>query len=552
MKKKKEQKGTSLTLDEIAAICLYTLETPLYSALNQRLREPKRERLRPYLPYIKLLLNGLYKLPIVSSETVFRGVKGNMILDYKVGDKKIWWSFSSTTTSLNVLQNEQFLGKEGERTKFTIKVFCGFNISRFSLFSEEEEVLLIPGTSLEVIGILDLNNGLHEIQMRQMDNKGMIDFPPPSSPFPSLPPSPSFSPSWKAQKPKKKFFPFSNSWKGKKHSFQNPKSSNLGSQKAGSSKLLEKKTSSSPKILVYSFLGLVLLAFFGFFSRSSSSTSVTRDYTSVGELVRQFSASTRGGLVSLDPRSMAIDKKERIFVADTSNHIIQCFDSKGQLLFKFGSKGAENGAFKEPFDVAFDSKNQRILVADSANHRIQAFDLRGKFLFSFGRNGKGPGQFDRPLGIAVNQEGNIYVSDSINDRVQVFDEKGSFLHQFGFPGSEKGKVARPLGIGILSNGDVIVAEHGSQRISIFRPNGQFVRFVGEGTLKSPERLFIDSQDNILVADNWSLLIFSSSGTEIKQVGLGTLKKALSVVMNRKGEIFVSGRGNDDQPGIFVF
>jgi len=174
-----EQKGTNLTFDEIAAIYLYTLPSPFYDILNLRLREPERQRLSPHFSFIKLLLNGLYKLPVISSKTVYRGVKQNLASLYNKGEKKVWWAFSSTTSHVEVLQNEQFLGKAGDRTKFNIDLLCGFDITFFSSLPTEKEVLLIPGTCLEVVSILDNGGGLHEIQMRQLDKKGVIDFPPP-------------------------------------------------------------------------------------------------------------------------------------------------------------------------------------------------------------------------------------------------------------------------------------------------------------------------------------------------------------------------------------
>jgi len=258
---------------------------------------------------------------------------------------------------------------------------------------------------------------------------------------------------------------------------------------------------------------------------------------------------------------MTIDEKDTICVADRSNHRIQCFDSEGNFLLKFGIEGTGKGEFKFPTDVAFDSKNQRILVVDKKNHRIQAFNPRGTFLFTFGTKGEGNGEFNEPWGIATDQAGSIFVSDTNNHRVQVFDEKGNFLRKFGSYGSGQGELMWPIGIGVLSNGGVAVAEllareGGNKRLSVFNAQGQFIQFIGEGKLKNPLWLFIDSSDNILVADNFggneSLLIFSKEGILLKQIGQGCFNDAWGAVMNRKGDTFASGRGKDGQHRIFVF
>jgi len=290
-------------------------------------------------------------------------------------------------------------------------------------------------------------------------------------------------------------------------------------------------------------------------SLGSSPPSSTRDYSTVDKVVRQFGSSGKGDLQFINPYGMAIDGKERIFVADADNHRIQCFDSEGNFLFKFGSKGTGNGEFNRPKDVAFDSKNQRILVADPNNHRIQLFDLEGVFLFAFGAEGTDNNQFKEPFGVAVDQGGNIFVSDHNNHCVKVFDEKGSFLRKFG----PEVEMVRPWGIKILSNGDVAVAEPmcfagGNQRISIFTSQGQLVRSFGAGKLESPWWGWVDSNDNLLFADmeKQAVLVFSKEGDFLKKIGGGFFDEVHGVSMNRKGEIFVTGRGEDEVYRIFVF
>jgi len=51
----------------------------------------------------------------------------------------------------------------------------------------------------------------------------------------------------------------------------------------------------------------------------------------------------------------------------------------------------------------------------------------------------------------------------------------------------------------MSNGNVVVSEGGNDRVSIFGSQGNFVRHVGAGQLSQPYHLFVDSDDNILVA-----------------------------------------------------
>ena len=55
-----------------------TRETPFYGALNECLRSENREDIKPFLPWMKLALSGMYRLPL-QNVTVYRGVRGNFM-----------------------------------------------------------------------------------------------------------------------------------------------------------------------------------------------------------------------------------------------------------------------------------------------------------------------------------------------------------------------------------------------------------------------------------------------------------------------------------------
>jgi hypothetical protein len=70
------------------------------------------------------------------------------------GKSEIWWSFGSTTDSIEVLTNEMFLGDKGERTMFLISAQTVRDISRYSAISTEKEYLFLPATVVVVESIL--------------------------------------------------------------------------------------------------------------------------------------------------------------------------------------------------------------------------------------------------------------------------------------------------------------------------------------------------------------------------------------------------------------
>lgn len=59
-------------------------------------------------------------------------------------------------------------------------------------------------------------------------------------------------------------------------------------------------------------------------------------------------------------------------------------------------------------------------IVGASNHRVQVFDSEGNFLVRFGTRGTGDGQFAYPVGLAVDEAGLVYVADNFNHRVPVF------------------------------------------------------------------------------------------------------------------------------------
>ncbi|CAF4789808.1 unnamed protein product, partial [Rotaria socialis] len=140
-----------LTQDESASIMLYTMgwdppEECLYVALDNTLRAIDRQNaLRPWYLYLRLFLNALFCLPLLAV-TAYRDVKLDLSNRYIEGETIVWWGFSSCTTSVSVLQSEQFLGMTGTRTMFTLQCQSARNIRNHSYFPAEDEVLLMAAT----------------------------------------------------------------------------------------------------------------------------------------------------------------------------------------------------------------------------------------------------------------------------------------------------------------------------------------------------------------------------------------------------------------------
>lgn len=168
-----EKPPDKLTIDESASIRLYTMEwekphRSLYSMLNATLKTSDRNDLRPYFKYLKLFMTALAKLPCVSQQAVWRGVTKDLSADFSPGTFVTWWSFSSCTTTMTVLNNNMYLGKTGARTLFSVETINGRTIRAHSHFVTEDEILLLPGTHMIVRSRLNPAPDLHIVHLKQI------------------------------------------------------------------------------------------------------------------------------------------------------------------------------------------------------------------------------------------------------------------------------------------------------------------------------------------------------------------------------------------------
>lgn len=115
---------------------------------------------------------------------------------------------------------------------------------------------------------------------------------------------------------------------------------------------------------------------------------------------------------------------------------IQKFDTSFNVIKEWWSADKEKpfaGYFTEDgiaaiVELGIDSKDN-IYVSDRRNNQIQKFDSNGNFISKFGTKGSGDGEFNRPGAIAIDKEGNLYVLDTGNCRIQKFKPNPEFKLQ---------------------------------------------------------------------------------------------------------------------------
>ena len=193
---------------------------------------------------------------------------------------------------------------------------------------------------------------------------------------------------------------------------------------------------------------------------------------------------------------LAIDANDNIWTVDKGSNMVVRMNPEGRVVWIFGRKAEsssenarpiehhdpllppQDGRFREPTDVAFDSQGNIYITDGYVNSRVAKYDVNGDWVMSWGEPGAGPGQFETPHAIAIDRNDNVYVGDRSNARIQVFDAEGNFQRMFSVatpiaPGSKAVNGSTPAD---LTN----VAANGAPN-ALCIPPGSDVIYVGETT-----------------------------------------------------------------------
>lgn len=167
---------------------------------------------------------------------------------------------------------------------------------------------------------------------------------------------------------------------------------------------------------------------------------------------------------------VAQDSKGNYYVGEYGGFDrIQIFSPDGQWLGQIGAPGDELGEFVRPQSIVID-KQDRMWVADSSNHRIQVFDLTTEPIApinQWGEFGDGAGQLKYPFGIELDSEGNVYVVEYGGHRIQKFSADGKPLGAFGSSGNLPGQFSQPWALAFDSGGAIHVVDKYNNRVQRF-------------------------------------------------------------------------------------
>lgn len=151
------------------------------------------------------------------------------------------------------------------------------------------------------------------------------------------------------------------------------------------------------------------------------------------------------------PTDVAVAPDGEIYVSDGyGNSVVHRFAADGGHLATWGRPGSGPGEFTTPHAVAIDRRD-RVLVADRENNRIQLFDRAGVYLDEWG-------DVYHPMDIYVDERGLVFVTDQI-PRLSLFTPDGELI------GRSRAVWNGAHGIAGNAAGDLYLAEMRPNRIT---------------------------------------------------------------------------------------
>ena len=165
-----------LTKKDMESIAFYTLylesrdfEYSPYRLLNKALASDNAEDLQEARDLLFNVMTALRKLPRHEGDLLYRGIRGSVDKSvYKPGAVVMWHGLLSVSTNINAVKS--LLASSGELdvshgTLFIIEGGWGYNVQQYSLYPEEEEILIEPERQFTVNSVIKSDMTIVSLQM---------------------------------------------------------------------------------------------------------------------------------------------------------------------------------------------------------------------------------------------------------------------------------------------------------------------------------------------------------------------------------------------------
>ncbi|CAF0822122.1 unnamed protein product [Adineta steineri] len=484
----------NLTKDESAAIYIYMMEisndSSIYRILNETLHLEDRSKVFPWFGYLKLLHSAISKLPKFQG-TIFRGINKDVTMTFEKDQRITWWGITSCSTSIDIISS--FLNKSSASTLFHIDCLNGRFISSYTCYSNENEVILMPETILQVVSINPLNhhNKLSIIHLKENNNEELsrsINLISTATISENPRTIDEISIEFQSEHIKTKFQQFGITVAGGngKGDELNQLSSPLA-MFVDSDKSIYIADGRNARIVKWEFnsnTGQIMTD--GnennklkwpvdiIFDKKNNSFVISD--LGHSRIIRSFGQNQKILFSNIDCHGLTIDKNGFIYVCNHRNNEIRRHehgDTIGELIAGGNGRGNNLNQLNEPRNIFID-EDSSLYISDSLNHRIVKWKKDAKEgIIVAGGNGQGKNlnQLSFPQGVIADHAGQIYVADSSNHRIMRWcegDKEGEVVVGGNGEGIQSNQLNCPRGLSFDNEEYLYVLDQGNHRIQRYK------------------------------------------------------------------------------------
>lgn len=305
-----------------------------------------------------------------------------------------------------------------------------------------------------------------------------------------------------------------------------------------------------------------------------------------------------------EPRGLAVDASNNLFIADASNGRIRKMDGVTKAISTIAGTGSIFDPFNEGAlatsvglqcvsDVAVYSTGD-LLIADRCRHAIFKVDISAQTISTVagtvnnhGFSGDGQAataaKLKSPYGVAVDSDDNVYIADTGNDRIRKVDHVAKTIDTVagstpGLSGDNATPTAAqltgPRGVAVDAFDNILIADTGNNRVRkvdftaglITTVAGTTFGFSGDsgpGTsakLKSVDAVAVNPAGDVFATDLFSdrvrrvdaatQIIDTFAGGKVPLSGDNgpaidaEINHPLGVALDKSGNLFIADDGND--------
>lgn len=124
------------------------------------------------------------------------------------------------------------------------------------------------------------------------------------------------------------------------------------------------------------------------------------------------------------PNAIVVGTKGEIYVSDSNNGRVVVIDDTGKVS-TLVARGVGDGDLGLPRGLSIDDQG-RLFIVDTTDHMVRLFTIGATptthpaYVGSFGDEGHDDGKFTFPNGLATDTRGRVYVADRENNRIEVW------------------------------------------------------------------------------------------------------------------------------------